>query len=103
VATFYLLPPRPQPASRYNAFVQHLLPGMSDAKSTWGELAEVLTATLARTDDIYLVHRDDLPPGEEPELALIQGFGAEAGDRVVVIPTDKDGAAVTWRIQCRAA
>jgi hypothetical protein len=84
VATFYVLPPRPLPARPYADFLRGLLPGLQPARATWGDLAETLGGLLSG-QDVYLLHREDLPEGEDASAALAHGFGAEAGDEVVEV------------------
>jgi hypothetical protein len=97
VSTFYVLPPRPLPARPCAVFLGALLPGRDWSCVTWGDLAAALAGVLAPQDDVYLLHREDLPEGEEPTEALANGFGAEAGDEVIEIPASGAGAR-RWRL-----
>jgi hypothetical protein len=97
VSTFYVLPPRPLPARPYTEFLRLLLPGLNLARVTWGDLAETLGGLLRPEDDVYLLHREDLPEGENPAHALASGFGAEPGDEVIEVGAP--GAVVRrWRL-----
>jgi hypothetical protein len=96
VATFYVLPPRPLPARPYADFLRSVLPGLEPARVTWGDLADALGVLLSGCE-VYLLHREDLPEGEDAAAALAHGFGAEAGDEVVEVAPP--GAALRrWRL-----
>jgi hypothetical protein len=97
MSTFYVLPPRPLPARPYADFLRGLLPGLDLSHITWGDLGETLGATLGAGADVFLLHREDVPEGEDPARALIDGFGAEPGDEVVEIPALAGGAR-RWRL-----
>ncbi len=98
MSTFYVLPPRPLPARPWAAFLSTLLPGLEGARFTWGDLAEALGTVLCPQDDVYLLHREDLPEGEDPADALVHGFGAEAGDEVVEVHAGGGVSARRWRL-----
>jgi hypothetical protein len=44
---------------------------------------------------VYLIHREELPEGEDATAALRDSFGAENGDDVVEV---RAGTARRWRI-----
>jgi hypothetical protein len=101
MATFYLLPPRELLERTLGELLGKLLPGLPLPADTWSALAEHLAAGWA---EVFLVPRDELPDGD-PVGALVDGYGAEPGDRVVEIsltrpprvcevPTDVSGARV---------
>jgi hypothetical protein len=98
VSTFYVLPPRPLPARAYADFLRNLLPGLGLSRVTWGELAEALGGLLRGPDEVYLIHREDLPEGEDAAEALANGFGAEAGDEVIEVGATAPGAVRRWRL-----
>jgi hypothetical protein len=80
MSTFYLLPPRA-------ALGQRLLATLGIASlqvTSCVEVVEALGKTLETTGG-FVVYRDDLPLGEEPARALLDGFGAESGDEVIEI------------------
>jgi hypothetical protein len=100
VSTFYLLPPRPVLGDCVARFLQGFFPGLDWDAARRAELAEAVGAAAGRAD-VYVVYRDDLPAGELPERALVDGFGARPGDEVVdVRPTARPGelAARRWRL-----
>jgi hypothetical protein len=97
VSTFYVLPPRPLPAHAYADCLRNLLPGLALAGITWGQLAERLAELIGDRADVYLLHREDLPEGDEPAAALANGFGAETGDEVVEVAAT-GGALQRWRL-----
>jgi hypothetical protein len=100
VSTFFVLPPRPLLARAYAEFLATVLPGVSLSHVTWGDVADALAAVLRQGQDVFLLHREDLPDGEDPARALVDGFGAEPGDEVVEVPaTVPVGAPVRrWRL-----
>ena len=85
MSTFYLLPPRPLLARRYAEFLKPLFPGLDWSRVSWADLADAVGALAGAQPDTYVVFREDLPDGEEPGRALVDGFGAEAGDEVVEV------------------
>ncbi len=85
MAMFYLLPPRPLLGERFADYLQTLFPGLSWSSARWPELADVLRALAVLHPDVYVVHREELPEGEPAAEALMNGFGAEAGDEVIEI------------------
>lgn len=100
MSTFYVLPPRRLPARPYAEFLRGVLPDLDLSRVTWGDLADTLGGFLRSRDDIYLLHREDLPEGEEPAAALANGFGAEAGDEVIEVPAAVPGTVAVrrWRL-----
>ncbi len=103
MSTFYLLPPRAVVGDRLADALTALIPGVGFDAAGRSRLAEILLETLAARDDVYLVPRDDLTPGVAPEIALIDGYGASAGDEVVEVrPAARPGefASRRWRISC---
>src|SRR5262245_20257473 len=81
MSTFYVLPPRPALEDRLADCLGPLLPGLGWAppRPGGGRLADLLLEALAPASDVYLVCRDELPPGAAAEQALVDGFGAGAG------------------------
>jgi hypothetical protein len=101
MSTFYLLPPRPHLARRFTAFLTTWFPGLDWQGLGGMDLIETLAERASRHPDVYVVHREDLPEGEEPARALADGFGAEAGDEVIELVSGPDGDPVTtrrWRL-----
>ena len=81
MATFYLLPPRECLEQQLAAFCGRVLPGLDVPAGLWEHVAEALA--VAAADDVYVVHREDLPGLGDPATDLAVGFGAEPGDAVV--------------------
>jgi hypothetical protein len=96
MSTFYLLPPRPLLNARFADYLRTLLPGL-DCSPSCPDLVEVLNAEASRHPDVYVVHREDLPEGEEPAQALADGFGADAGDEVVEVCTGPEPGGMNAR------
>jgi hypothetical protein len=102
MSIFYLMPPRPFLGDRFADFLQTLFPGLSWDSAARASLAETLGEAASAQDGIYVIYRDDLPRAEAPAQALVDGFGAEAGDEVVEVrPGGRPGEVVTrrWRIE----
>jgi hypothetical protein len=85
MARFYVLPPRAILASCFSRYLETLLPGLDDSGSTGHDLAESLLASASTRISLYLIHREELPAGEDLERALADGYGAEAGDEIVEV------------------
>jgi hypothetical protein len=85
MSTFYILPPRPVFGDRLATFLQAFLPGVDWDVLARIELANAVAEAAAGETGALLVFRDDLPQGERVAQALIDGFGAEAGDEVVEV------------------
>ncbi len=95
MATFYLLPPRPLLADKFADFLRSVLPDLKIERSDPAALSEFLEGMIGNQPAVYLVHREELPDGDEPTAALRDSFGAEPGDEVVEI---RAGTARRWRI-----
>ena len=101
MSTFYLLPPRSVLGERLAGFLQSILPGLDWDTTTRSNLAESVTAAAAVLEDVFVVYREDLPEGEPPARALIDGFGAVSGDEVVEVrPSGRAGdlTARRWKV-----
>ena len=97
MSTFYVLPPREVAEHRLAALTEALLPGLPTGPHAWAGLVAALTAGR----DAYVVHREELPRLGDTLTDLIEGYGAEAGDRVVEV---SGGSSRTYAIpQSRAA
>ena len=88
MATFYLLPPRACLEQAVGELFGKLLPGLPLPADAWDVLAQQLAACANWPADVFLVPRDELPEGN-PGEALAEGYGAEAGDRVVDVPLSR--------------
>ena len=98
MAVFYLLPPRPFLGDRFAAFLQSFFPGLAWDSNPRLRLADGYAAALADRPDVYVIYRDDLPPGESLDRALVEGCGAAPGDEVVEVrPSGQPGEVVTLR------
>lgn len=83
MSVFYLLPPRPYLGQRFADYLQGLFPGLKWDSAVWASLADGLAAAATCHEDVYVVYREELPEGEDPQRALADGFGAEPGDEVI--------------------
>ncbi len=100
MSTFYLLPPRSVVADHLADSMQRWLPGLDLTVADRAWLLAALYAGLPEKD-VFLVHREDLPAGERAEQALIDGYGAGAGDEVIEVrPTARPGEFTSrrWRV-----
>jgi hypothetical protein len=95
VSTFYLLPPRPRLGQQFADFLKSYFPGIDWDAANWAELAEMVSAPTIGQPDTFVVFKEDLPEGVELERALIDDFGAQAGDEVV---ERRPHEVVRWRI-----
>lgn len=85
MATFYVLPPRNNLEEELSALLGRLLPGLPMPVDAWDAVTDRLASIAGWPADVYLVPRDDLPPGEPVHLALAEHFGAEPGDSIVEV------------------
>lgn len=85
MATFYLLPPRTLLDDVLGGLFSKLLPGLPLPADTWDAITDKLGSAAHWPADVYLVPRDDLPPDEPTDAALVAAFGAEPGDRVIEV------------------
>ena len=84
MATFYLLPPRALLGKRLFAAL-----GITELSLPAApEMAEALGRAIEATG-AFVAYRDDVPPGDEPARALVDGFGAETGDEIIEIGVDQ--------------
>lgn len=100
MSVFYLMPPRPFLGDRFADFLQPFFPGLAWDSTARTSLAELLGGTVER-DDVFVIYRDDLPREDTAAQALVNGFGAEAGDEVVEVrPGGRPGEITTrrWRV-----
>ena len=85
MSTFYLLPPRPLLAEQVRGFLHAVLPGLDWDEAARGLLPDLIGAAAGACPDVYVVYREELPDGEPPARALVNGFGAEPGDQVIEV------------------
>jgi hypothetical protein len=101
MSIFYLMPPRPFLGDRLADFLHTLFPGLSWDSGQRLNLVELLAGTAGQRDDVFVIFREDLPRQDSALQALVDGFGAEAGDEVVEVrPGGRPGEFMTrrWRI-----
>jgi hypothetical protein len=102
MATFYLLPPRSLFGELLAThYLSPLFPGLALPRSSWGELADLLGGLVGSQGEVYVVYREELPPGEDVSRALADGFGAEQGDEIVevrVAGRSGEVASRRWRL-----
>ncbi len=101
MATFYVLPSRPQLGQRFAELLAGLFPGTAWPREDWQDLAEALGAAAMSQPDVYVVFAEDLPGEQSLELGLMERFGAEPGDDVVEIRPGRNLAEIAverWRV-----
>lgn len=83
MATFLVLPPRELLEHAAQEFAARLLPGLAPP----ADLAETILSHVlaAQPAGSFVVHREELPEGDDVIAALRDAFGAEPGDRVVEV------------------
>ncbi len=91
MSTFYLLPPRVLAG-------HHLLATFGLAGHQTDRLLEMCesVARAVETGETFVIYREDLPVGEDPARALVDGFGAEPGDKVIEIRLGEPSRC--WRV-----
>jgi|SRR5262245_11220642 len=101
MATFYVLPSRPQLGQRFAELLAGLFPGTSWPREDWLDLAEALGAAAMSQPNNFVVFADDLPVDQALEPSLIERFGADAGDEVVEVRLGRHLAEIgieRWRV-----
>ncbi|HEY2787006.1 MAG TPA: hypothetical protein VGJ05_18745 [Fimbriiglobus sp.] len=97
MTTFVILPPRELVEHAVHGFVEALLPGMVIPDGLWERIVEEVLSEAK----VYSLHREDLPETDDLAGALADGFGAEAGDRVVelALPRGREAGPVrAWTL-----
>ena len=103
MAQFYVLPPRVTVGKQLSRVLQTVLPGLPLAPELCLELLQTIVEGAG--EEVYLVHREDLPDQDWTE-ALRDGFGAEDGDRVVQVtsgPIVDQPTVRTWNLEAGKA
>jgi hypothetical protein len=104
MALFYILPPRPLLAEHFVAYLHPLFPGLDWEPPARLNLTEALAAAATCHPDVFVVFREELPPGEPVRQALMDGFGAEEGDEVIEVRAGcRPGELLTRRWPMRVA
>jgi hypothetical protein len=102
MATFLILPPRELIEHAVCSFANRLIPGFAVPPGLWERFIDELVTPFEQEADgpVFLLHREDLAEGSVGE-GLIDGFGAEQGDRVIEIDSPRPqgpGAVRRWAI-----
>ena len=87
MATFYLLPARPQIGKQFGELLSGLFPGVAWPRALWNDLAEALAGAAQVGPNIYVIFAEDIPDDRPLEQALALYFGAETGDEIVSVQT----------------
>ena len=83
MADFYLLPPRPVIGEEVARLLRPFLPGLPISAADGVRFLDRLTAD--SRGQAFIVHREDLPEGEDALQSLRDGYGAGSGDRVMQV------------------
>jgi hypothetical protein len=83
MAVFYVLPPRPALGECLARLLRSYVPGVSIESGSCAEMIANLVNEASQEEEAYVVHREDLPDGDDVSAALCNGYGAEPGDQVV--------------------
>jgi hypothetical protein len=99
--TFYVLPARDVLGRQFAGFLTALFPGLDWTATSAAELGETLAQLAENQENVFVVHRDELPGDTDLESALARGYGAEKGDLVVEVADGRDthpAPARLWRV-----
>jgi hypothetical protein len=83
MADFLVLPPKAVLGEHVARMLRPLLPGVVIGPNDSIRVLELLAAY--NPHETVLVHRDELPEGEDLDSALRDGFGAGPQDRIVPV------------------
>ena len=83
--TFFVLPARIQTGEHFQNYLGSIFPGLSWMRSELSDLAETLAQAAEAQPGVYVVFAEDLAEGVDLETGLMQSFGAEIGDEIVVV------------------
>jgi hypothetical protein len=85
MATFYVLPPRPLVRDQFAGILANLLPGVPQPHALAQAWLDTLADVMATPSTGYVLHREDVPTDITLGQALVEGYGAEAGDTIVEV------------------
>ena len=85
MSVFYVLPPRPILGHCLARLLCQFVPGATISGDSCIEMVTALVSESPEADESYVVHREDLPESDDLSTSLREGFGAEAGDRIVEV------------------
>jgi hypothetical protein len=85
MSVFYVLPPRPVVENSLKELLETLMPNLTLPAGLERGLAEWVQERLTRSNDVFVVFREELPDDLEPIQALREGFGASQDDEVVEV------------------
>jgi hypothetical protein len=102
MAVFYVLPPRPVLGECLARMLRPFVPGVTISQDTCADLVGSLVNGSPEADESYIVHREDLPDGTDMNESLRGGFGAESGDRAVLVsigPKPEEPRVRVWQLE----
>jgi hypothetical protein len=80
MAVFYLLPTRDELSHQWARYFRQWFPGLTDVGP---EMADQIAEVIVPQPGVFVVFADDLPENGHVWEALVDGFGADRGDRVI--------------------
>jgi len=99
-STFYLVSSRVDLGERLVNYLASLFPGLQPQGYSVDDWADVLAELAEKNPNVFVIYREDLED-EDLEEALIDLYGADEGDLVVEVPSQKqeqEVAAKLWRV-----
>jgi hypothetical protein len=102
MAVFYVLPPRRMLGEFLAQALRPYVPGIAIDQEACADLVDSFVTDTPAEEESYVVHREDLPDGEEMNSVLRAGFGAETGDRVVLVsvgPRPDEPRVRIWQLE----
>lgn len=85
MTTFYILPPREHIEHAVAEFLNRLLPGVPAQPKLTRRFPDLIAAAHPRPEELFFIHREDMPGLGDVTEDLTRCFGAEEGDEVVEI------------------
>ncbi len=102
MAVFYILPPRQLLGEALATALRPFVPGVAINEDACADLVDSLVTGSPDMTETYIVHREELPDDEDLSVTLREGFGAEAGDKVVLVtigPRPDSPRVRTWKLE----
>jgi hypothetical protein len=89
MATFYVVPSRQLLGQHFAQLLAALFPGVSYTLWDWPDLAEAVAALVEGQETGFVVYREELDEQLSTRDALVQHFGADAGDEIIEVSFGK--------------
>lgn len=105
MAVFYVLPPRRLLGECLAKLLRPYVPGVAISQEACADLVDSLVTGSPEVDETYVIYREDLPDDEDVNEILRDGYGAEAGDRIVQVavgPRPDEPRVKIWQLAAAA-